>query len=293
MNQKFKEYFGISRQEYRGFIVLFILLGLIYAVPYIYERFFFKPLEIKIENIKPALSQIDSYKNIVDDNQEEEFHKPVLFKFNPNHLPVEDWIKLGLSEKQALSIKKYEAKGGKFYKKEDVKKMYAISPVMYQRLEPYIDIPENKTKPYNTYEKKEAHPKKTFVIVDVNNADSLQLLNIKGIGPAFASRIIKYRNRLGGFIRKEQLMEVYGLDSVKYAQIENQILIDKEKITPININTAEFADIKRFPYLSYKQMNAIIAYRKQHGAYKSITDLNKIHILNPEIISKIAPYIQL
>ncbi|KHJ38454.1 comEA protein [Pedobacter glucosidilyticus] len=292
MNQKFKEYFSISRQEYRGLIVLFVLLGLIYLAPYIYERFFFKPLEIKIETIKPALAQIDRYESTAYDNQEEDFHKPVLFRFNPNHLPVEDWIKLGLSEKQAHSIKKYEAKGGKFYKKEDVKKMYAISPAMYQRLEPYIDIPENKKETYTIDKKRESFPKKALIMVDVNDADSLQLLNIKGIGPAFASRIIKYRNRLGGFIRKEQLMEVYGLDSAKYVQIENQILIDKEKITPIHINTAEFADIKRFPYLSYKQMNAIIAYRKQHGAYKSITDLSKIHILNPEIISKIAPYIQ-
>jgi len=291
MNQKFKEYFSISRQEYRGVLVLFILIGILFS-PYVYERFFFKPLEIKIETIKPALTQIDKYKNIGDENHEEEFHKPILFKFNPNHLPVEDWIKLGLSEKQALSIKKYEAKGGKFYKKEDVKKMYAISPAMYQRLAPYIDIPENKKEAYTTYDRKESFPKKAFVMVDVNNADSLQLLNIKGIGPAFASRIIKYRNRLGGFIRKEQLMEVYGLDSVKYAQIERQVLIDTEKIIPININTCEFVDIKRFPYLSYKQMNAIIAYRKQHGAYKTIADLNKIHILNPEIISKIAPYIQ-
>ncbi|QEK50469.1 hypothetical protein FYC62_01375 [Pedobacter aquae] len=122
MNQKFKEYFSISRQEYRGLIVLFVLLGLIYTAPYIYERFFFKPLEIKIETIKPALAQIDRYESTAYNNQEEDFHKPVLFRFNPNHLPVEDWIKLGLSEKQAHSIKKYEAKGGKFYKKEDVKK---------------------------------------------------------------------------------------------------------------------------------------------------------------------------
>jgi DNA uptake protein ComE-like DNA-binding protein len=293
MNKKIKEYLSISRQEYRGLMVLFILLGLIYAAPYVYERFFFKPLEIKIETIQPALTQIDSYKSTAQDHQEEDFHKPILFKFNPNHLPVEDWIKLGLSEKQALSIKKYEAKGGKFYKKEDVKKMYAISPAMYQRLEPYIDIPENKRAYDFNSDKKASYTKKALVMVDVNDADSLQLLNIKGIGPAFASRIIKYRNRLGGFIRKEQLMEVYGLDSIKYAQIESQVLIDQDKITPININTCEFVDIKRFPYLTYKQMNAIIAYRKQHGNYKAITDLNKIHILNPEIISKIAPYIQL
>ncbi|RZL34282.1 MAG: helix-hairpin-helix domain-containing protein [Pedobacter sp.] len=59
----------------------------------------------------------------------------------------------------------------------------------------------------------------------------------------------------------------------------------------ININTADFNALKTSPYLSYKQINAIIQYRKQHGNYSSIDDLRKILILTPQVIDKVAPYL--
>ncbi|RYF98398.1 MAG: helix-hairpin-helix domain-containing protein, partial [Chitinophagaceae bacterium] len=139
-------------------------------------------------------------------------------------------------------------------------------------------------------EKKE-YVKKALVIVEVNQADSAGLDQIKGIGPAFANRILKYRERLGGFYKKEQLMEVYGLDSVKYAEIKDRITINPSAIKTVNINTADFSALKSSPYLSYKQINAIIQYRKQHGNYSSTGDLKKIAILTPQVIEKIAPYI--
>lgn len=113
---------------------------------------------------------------------------------------------------------------------------------------------------------------------------------VRGIGPAFASRIIKYRNRLGGFHSKDQLREVYGLDSIKYEQIKDQLRVSGT-IRKININTSTFNELKTHPYLNYKQINAIIQYRKQHGNYTDIDDLHQVSILNPEFLRKIAPYL--
>ncbi|MDO8992069.1 MAG: helix-hairpin-helix domain-containing protein, partial [Daejeonella sp.] len=104
---------------------------------------------------------------------------------------------------------------------------------------------------------------------------------------------IRFRKRLGGFYRKEQLLEVYGMDSVKYNQLKDLIQVNGELIIKINLNTFTFEEIKRHPYLTYKQMNAIIQYRSQHGSFRSIDDLMKIAILNEEIIRKIEPYIVL
>ncbi|WP_316796502.1 ComEA family DNA-binding protein [Pedobacter agri] len=200
---------------------------------------------------------------------------------------------MGLSRKQAQSIVNYTNKGGKFYKAEDLQKMYTISPEMYKKLIPYVRI-ENQTSNYPkrefTYEKKE-YVKKPLVIVDINTADSAQLDEIKGIGGTFANRILKYRERLGGFYKKEQLMEVYGLDSTRYEEIKNQITISTVSLKVVNLNTAQFNDLKGNPYLSYKQINAIIQYRKQHGNYSSLADLKKIAILNQQVIDKITPYI--
>ncbi|MFD2288656.1 ComEA family DNA-binding protein [Pedobacter petrophilus] len=215
------------------------------------------------------------------------------FYFDPNTLNPEGWQSLGLSPKQAQSIVNYTKKGGKFYKPEDLQKMYTISPERYAKLLPFVQIaaqpsgyPQNKM----PFEKK-VLVKKTFQVVDINTADSARLDEIKGIGGAFATRILKYRERLGGFHHKEQLMEIYGLDSSKYNEIKDQVTISSVALKMVNINTAVFNDLKGNPYLSYKQINAIIQYRKQHGNYSGLSDLSKVLILNQDIINKIAPYI--
>jgi competence ComEA-like helix-hairpin-helix protein len=147
---------------------------------------------------------------------------------------------------------------------------------------------------FKTNYKSTGIPKNTLrPIIELNAADSIELESIRGIGPAFASRIIKFRRRIGGFYRKEQLLEIYGMDSLKYDQLKDQIQVNAGLITRININTFTFEEIRHHPYLNYKQMNAIIQYRAQHGSYKSVDDLRKIAILNEEIIRKIEPYFSL
>jgi DNA uptake protein ComE-like DNA-binding protein len=213
------------------------------------------------------------------------------FMFNPNGLSSNLWSKLGLTEKQIHVIQNFEAKGGRFYEKGDLRKIYSISEADYTRLEPYIVIPENKRDLAFKSAKKKQEYKREFIIIELNSADSAQLESLPGIGPAFASRIIKYRTRLGGFYNREQLREVYGLDSLKYETLKDQVKVNEGLITKIHINSATFEELKRFPYLTYKQMNVIIQYRKQHGYYKSITDLSSIVILNEDILRKIAPYL--
>ncbi|MDA9555278.1 helix-hairpin-helix domain-containing protein [Pelobium sp.] len=298
MYQKFKQYFEISKREFRGMMVFIIILFIVYVSPYVYEKLTYQPLKVTVQTLQPKIVEIESFKQKstykdYKGNKSNEVKEGTLFNFNPNNLSLEDWMKLGLSEKQAKSIKNYESKGGKFRTKADVKKMYAISDFQFQRLEPYIQIPEENSSSFKEINKETQIPTKTVekVKIDINDADSAMLTNIRGIGPSFASRIVKYRNRLGGFHSKEQLKEVFGIDSLKYSQIENQIKIEVINLKQIKINECVFEDLKNFPYLSYKQMNAMVAYRKQHGPYKSIDDLNKIAILTPEIIQKIKPYL--
>lgn len=129
------------------------------------------------------------------------------------------------------------------------------------------------------------------VIIELNGADSAMLTGLPGIGPSFARRIISYRGRLGGFYRKEQLREIFGVDSEKYAGLQAQVKVDPSKIKKTHINSINFDGLSRFPYLSYKQSNAIIQFREQHGDYESIADMKNIAILNNEILRKIEPYL--
>jgi competence ComEA-like helix-hairpin-helix protein len=129
------------------------------------------------------------------------------------------------------------------------------------------------------------------VIIELNTADSAKLTQLNGIGPSFARRIVSYRNRLGGFVRKEQLTEVFGLDSEKYAGLQKQVSVDPLKINKIQINKVDFNGLSHFPYLTYKQMNAIIRFREQHGEYEFIGDLENIAIMDDATIQKIKPYL--
>jgi len=129
------------------------------------------------------------------------------------------------------------------------------------------------------------------VVIELNSADSAKLTELKGIGPTFARRIVNYRNRLGGFVSKEQLKEVYGIDDDRYDEMQEQVSVDPSRIQKLHINKVDLDALKHFPYLTFKQMNAIVQFREQHGDYTSINDMRNIAILNDEILRKIEPYI--
>jgi competence protein ComEA len=279
--------FGFSKGEFNGLLFLIFIIIVLKAIPIIYGAY--KPVEKDDPNLLAEIQKISivdqAYANHIRDRIENSNAERVvkLFNFDPNTLDVDGWQTLGLSRKQSQSIINYTKKGGKFYKPEDLQKMYTISPEMYKKILPYVKIanqPNSASTKYIPFEKKE-YVKKAPVVVDINKADSAQLDEIKGIGGAFANRILKYRERLGGFYKKEQLMEVYGLDSTKYAEIEGQVSVSAVPLKMININTATFNDMKTSPYLSYKQINAIIQYRKQHGNYSNPSDLRKIRNFKP------------
>lgn len=270
-------------------VILLVVILLIWLSPYVY-RSFRKEKAMDLTEINKDLALIKAAKDAdstatssyddADPDWDKKAAHPVMFAFNPNKLPDNAWLRLGLSKKQIHSIKNYESKGGHFYSKADVKKMYAISPAEFARMEPYINIPPETIK-----------VKSADIVVEINVADSANLTEIKGIGASFAERIIKYRNQLGGFVKKEQLMEVYGVDTAKYHAIEKNIRVDARHVKKIAINKVGIEDLRPFPYLNFKQMNAILQYRKQHGDYQSIEDLRNVAILNDEILRKIAPYL--
>lgn len=289
------KYFGFSKSEFNGLLLLIFIIIVLKSIPIIYV--YLQPAEKDNPDLLAEIKNISITEQESFYPEKKSYHNYAtskaakLFAFDPNTLSQSGWEGLGLSPKQAQSIVNYRQKGGKFYRAEDLQKMYTISPELYAKLLPYVQIedPGDIKKTY-AFEKKE-FVKKALAIIDLNHADSMQLDAVKGIGPAFAKRILKYRERLGGFYKKEQLLEVYGLDSVKYEGIKDQVMVGKVDLRIININTATFNELKINPYLSYKQINAILQYRKQHGHFSNAADLQKVAILNAQAIEKVLPYI--
>ncbi|MBL4655386.1 MAG: helix-hairpin-helix domain-containing protein [Bacteroidia bacterium] len=128
-------------------------------------------------------------------------------------------------------------------------------------------------------------------IVDVNKADSTDLTKVKGIGPVLSSRIIKYRDLLGGYPTISQIKEVYGMDSIRFQELEHSFSLSDSIITKMNINEVSKKILYTHPYIDYKIANSIINYRKQHGKYQELREIKKSYLITDEIFSKIAPYL--
>ena len=276
MKNRIKNYLSLTKKEWNGMVVMLVLIALVLAVPYVLQ-WLHKDSTINQSEFNAAVAQLNKANPGYKAGAGAKPTKITLIKFNPNNLPADRWLALGLNAKQIATIKNYEAKGGRFYKPADVKKMYSLTDADFNRLAPYISIPQ---------ESITAKP-----IIELNAADSSALVSVDGIGRTFAQRIIYYRERLGGFVNKEQLKEVFGMDDLKYREISSQLRVDASRIRKININTITFDKLRLMPYLNYKQVNALIEYRKQHGDYTSMADLKNIAIIDDVILRKIEPYI--
>lgn len=131
---------------------------------------------------------------------------------------------------------------------------------------------------------------KQVTIIELNTADSLQLLTLNGIGPVFAGRIVKYRKLLGGFYKKEQLLEVYGFDAEKFNLVKPYISVNGN-VTQLNLNTCTFKELNRHPYLDYEQVKAIFNLKKKLGSFQAVEDIKQIDLVNEELYNKLAPYL--
>ena len=121
----------------------------------------------------------------------------------------------------------------------------------------------------NNINKKVQKPIARSQKLNLNSADTTELKSLPGIGSFFAKNIVDYRNKLGGFIEKEQLLEVYAFDSTRMANIENLIIIDTIELRKVNVNTDDFKTILRHPYIEYEDVKKIVNYRESKGMIKN------------------------
>ena len=113
-------------------------------------------------------------------------------------------------------------------------------------------------------------------ILDINVADSLALVALPQIGEVMASRIHRYRERLGGFVLLEQLYEVKGMDTARFTTIQPYIILENKEIRKLEVNRDEFKTLLRHPYLEYDQVKAIVNHRERKGLIKDWEQLKEI-----------------
>lgn len=202
-----------------------------------------------------------------------------LFKFDPNKASIEELIKLGFGKKIAITIRNYIKAGGKFQKKSDLQKIYGLQQWKYKELEPFIIINQEK------------HEEKYIRnLIELNSADSIDLEYLPGIGPILAKRIIKFRNILGGFVKIEQLAEVYGLKNEVFIQIKKFVCVDTLLVKKLELNFISYSELKNHPYIDYNIARSIIKCRSEDGVFHNLDDFIGKGILNDSLISRISPY---
>ncbi|MFZ4861533.1 ComEA family DNA-binding protein [Sphingobacterium sp. Mn56C] len=306
MNHLFKG-LKMNRRECRGFFMLVIVLVLAMAIPVVYKS-------LHKQSTLPSDSLV-VYPNLNErqpgnrhyaevDRKDKPYpqrppkNKATLFYFNPNNLPSAEWRRLGFSDAQIRVIKNYEAKGGRFRKKEDLAKVYSISASAYQRIEPYLIFPD--TDEYKARaEKISAEPAlssgwkaKENVYLNLNTADSVELMLLQGIGPVLAQRIVKYRQALGGFYHFSQLEEVYGLPKETYESIGKHVYVDTSDVKKIRINSCALNELATHPYIKYRKAKYLYNYRKEHGKYRDLKSLSPVVPIDTVFLRKIEPYLE-
>ena len=100
-------------------------------------------------------------------------------------------------------------------------------------------------------------------IVELNQADTLTLKKIPGIGSTFARRIVGYRELLGGFYTVEQLAEVYGIDEERYNSLSPWFKVDTTRIRPLPVNQLSYKELLRHPYLNASQVRQLDRLRRK------------------------------
>jgi competence protein ComEA len=216
-------------------------------------------------------------------------HEPVWDTFNPNTVSAAQLIQLGLNKKTANIIVHYREKGGRFKTPTDLLRIYGMDTQWVQKALPFIVLsttvllqPSKQTFTRQPEVKQVQH-------IELNSADSISLIKLPGIGPAFAHRILKYRSLLGGFTTCNQLLEVYGFRLEQFELLRQCVYVNAAVIQKINLNTDDFKTINRHPYISYELTKQIFDWKRK----TVFTPENTRELINDnELWIKLKPYLQ-
>lgn len=282
-----KKFFDLNKDQQKGIILfLFLVLGL--QAIYFYISFKDNFVEDEPEKIDWLTNQswIDSLKAI---------EKPTyqMYPFNPNFITDFKGYQLGMSVEEIDRLHEFRKENKYVNSAREFQEVTGVSDSLLDEISIYFKFPEwvnNPKKP--VYQKFEKHVE-NIVIKDLNLATQEDLMAVRGIGPAFSERILKYRTSLGAFVSFEQLSEVYGLSEEVINEMRKYFVIsDVSNIRKIKINELSMKDLGTFPYFRYPVSKEIVTYRSMNGEIQNNEDLAEIKGFPFEKIEIIALYLE-
>ncbi len=295
----FKDFFYIRKSDRRAILFVLCIMALALGVILFTER--------RMESTTLYADSTHHAQYIMHDYQhsphttyfaQSSTHTPQRFPFDPNTADSTQLLRLGLRPWQVKNIYKYRARGGVYRKKEDFARLYGLTVKEYRELEPYIRISSDYTTPASALVGEEEHherdtmkyPIKVEVpsSINLNTTDTMLLRKVPGVGEAFARRIIRYGQRLGGYVSPEQLREIedFPESAIPY------FVVRQPQTQKINLNKLTLNQLQRHPYISFYQAKAITEYRRLRGPLQSLQDLKLHKDFPPEAIQRLEPYVE-
>lgn len=222
-----------------------------------------------------------------------------LNNFDPNIATKDDLMLMYLPEKWINNVIAFRTKGGVYRKKEDLKKLYTTTDALFAEIETYVIISDSAIA---ILEEKQAQDKDaanqawleelvtTSQRLEINSINQETLIKLPKVTPSLARKISKYRQILGGYHQLEQLLEVYDLDQSIYDDIIPYLKCDNV-VEYLNVNATESDKLNKHPYIGYKKAKVILRYRKQHGLFESVDQVQKVGIWNSKEFALLKPYL--
>ncbi len=287
-----KSFFNFSKDQRKGILLLFsIIIGL--QVGYNFLDFNYKPIPTQEEqNWLSLQSTIDTLKK--------EKHTTVfnIYPFNPNFITDFKGYKLGMKVEEINRLLAYRKQGKFANSPEEFQKVTGISDSLLNAIAPFFKFPEwvNNPKKIGFSIKnpnwKEFPKKEALKVLDINQANKVDLMKISGIGDALSDRILIQREIYSGFVSMDQMNDIWGLTPEVIASLNKYFKISAlVKVKKININNASIKELGQFPYFKYPISKNIVTYRSMNGDIK-IEDLANIKAFPVDKIKIIALYLE-
>ena len=286
----------LSRSEKRGLLLLLFLLlcvsgGMLYVG--MTER-----TETSVQLSPEDAAELEAFATATKERKlwQEAMRTAQLFPFNPNTADSATLLRVGLKPWQVKNLMAYRRAGGRWKNADDFKRLYGLTEEEFQRLRPYIQIPPPVKEVYFTEHDRARQdslhylrPEKftQLTVLDLNSVDTLTLRKIPGIGVGYSLAIVRYRERLGGFVSVAQLKEIEGLP----ARIEEWFSVEEQvAVRTISINKSDFKTLVRHPYLNYEQVKVITTHIRKYGSLRSWKELQLYSEFTPQDFERLTPY---
>ncbi|MEO6831231.1 MAG: helix-hairpin-helix domain-containing protein [Chitinophagaceae bacterium] len=297
MKEAFRALFRFSRIERLGIIALSFLI-LIIVIANLFLRQWLKPDAPNAARLAAMQSDYNAWLSQQETNNPDftnALNAPSgaasqLFPFDPNTLDSAGFVQLGMPPKAIKGLLNWRSKGKHFYQAKDLKPLYNLPEEVFTRIEPFVRIAA--TESDNRFAKSNSFSREPIPdFIELNTADSALLDRaINGVGAVLAHKIVARRTALGGYLKHEQLLEVYKFSDTTFTKIKARLHLDASKVRKISLNTATLEQLSNHPYIGEKIAKNILLYREGIKNYQSVGQLREVPLMTEENYRKIAPY---